>query len=126
VKSVLVISDRDNVATALVALEAGARLELQGRPVIVRDPIPAGHKVAIAAIAAGEPVIKYGSPIGVASADIEPGTHVHTHNVASNRGRGDLASSDASSAQRLAEPAGDAGMSLSDAEQLPASGTKRV
>ena len=36
-------------------------------------------------------VIKYGSPIGVATATIPPGAHVHTHNVASARGRGDLA-----------------------------------
>ena len=106
-KSVLVISDRDNVATALVALEAGVRVELKGTAVTVNEAIPAGHKVAIAAIAAGAPVIKYGSPIGVAAADIEPGMHVHTHNVASNRGRGDLASSGSSPAQRLAEPAGD-------------------
>ena len=43
-------------------------------------------------IAVGEPVIKYGSPIGIATSDIQPGAHVHTHNVASTRGRGDLAS----------------------------------
>ena len=111
-KSVLVISDRDNVATALVALDAGTRLDLQGTVVVVRDAIPAGHKVSIAAIAAGEPVMKYGSPIGLASTDIEPGTHVHTHNVASNRGRGDLRQAGDSSVERqrarLAEPAEDA------------------
>jgi hypothetical protein len=35
--------------------------------------------------------VKYGSPIGHASSDIAAGAHVHTHNVASDRGRGDLA-----------------------------------
>ena len=35
-------------------------------------------------------MIKYGSPIGTASAVIAAGAHVHTHNVASSRGRGDL------------------------------------
>ena len=92
---------------------------------MVRDPIPAGHKVAIAAIAAGEAVIKYGSPIGIASSDIEAGRHVHTHNVASNRGRGDVPSSDTSLTQRLAEPA-DAEMSPTDAAQLPSSASKRT
>jgi hypothetical protein len=42
-------------------------------------------------IRAGEVVVKYGSAIGTASADISAGAHVHTHNVASTRGRGDLA-----------------------------------
>jgi len=45
----------------------------------------------VCAIRAGEAVVKYGSPIGTASADIAAGAHVHTHNVASARGRGDLA-----------------------------------
>ena len=88
--SALVISARDNVATALEALEPGHRLEVAGRRVTVRDRIPAGHKVALAAIAIGQEVLKYGSAIGTATADIAEGAHVHTHNVASNRGRGDL------------------------------------
>lgn len=35
--------------------------------------IPAGHKVATAAIAAGEAVVKYGQPIGIATVDIAVG-----------------------------------------------------
>ena len=104
-RSVLVISDRDNVATALEALEPGHALDVRGAKIVVRDPIPRGHKVALAAIAPGEPVMKYGSPIGLASAAIVPGGHVHTHNVASSRGRGDLEAPAAAPAQpRLAEP----------------------
>lgn len=91
-RAALVISERDNVATALEPLEPGRVLELQNRRVTVREPIGPGHKLAIRAIAAGEPVLKYGSPIGLATADIQPGAHVHTHNVSSTRGRGDLAS----------------------------------
>lgn len=105
-KSVLVISDRDNVATALEALEPGRRLEIRDTTVVVLDAIPRGHKIALAAIATGKPVIKYGSPIGLASADIEAGGHVHTHNVSSSRGRGDLATPPAGQA-RLAEPPDD-------------------
>lgn len=89
-KAALVITERDNVATALEALEPGRRLELDGHRVTVAEAIGSGHKIALRAIAAGEAVIKYGSPIGVASADIPAGAHVHTHNVASSRGRGDL------------------------------------
>ena len=86
---VIAISDQDNVATALEALEPGRVLEIAGQQVTVGAPIPRGHKIALRAIRAGEAVIKYGSPIGTATADIAPGTHVHTHNVESRRGRGD-------------------------------------
>ena len=101
-KAALVISERDNVATALHALEPGSPLEIEGTSLTVREPIPSGHKIALRDIAAGEAVVKYGSPIGVATVPIAAGAHVHTHNVASSRGRGDLASPPA--APRLAEP----------------------
>jgi hypothetical protein len=87
---VLTISDRDNVAVALEPLEKGCVVEAAGRQIAVRDPVPAGHKIALAGIAIGEPVVKYGSPIGLATAEIMEGQHVHTHNLASTRGRGDL------------------------------------
>ena len=105
-KAALVISDRDNVATALEPLAAGRRLELGEYLVTLLEDVPSGHKVALRAIAAGQPVVKYGSSIGLASADIAAGAHVHTHNLACSRGRGDLAAAprqDEPSA-RLAEP----------------------
>ena len=43
-----------------------------------------GHKYALRDIAKGENVIKYGNPIGHATADIKAGEHVHTHNVKTN------------------------------------------
>ena len=89
-KSVLIISERDNVGTALVRIEAGQAVEGGGAALVVQQTIPAGHKVALRAIAVGENVTKYGAPIGTATAPIPAGTHVHTHNVASARGRGDL------------------------------------
>ena len=111
-KSVLVISERDTVATALVDLEPGTVLEITGTIVTVREPIGAGHKVAITPIRAGDPVVKYGSPIGVAIADIQPGAHVHTHNLASTRGRGDLGTrsgDDAAAGVRVAAEPDDTG-----------------
>ena len=107
--AVIVISDADNVATALEALDAGRVLPELGA-VTVREPIPRGHKVAVRPIAAGGPVLKYGSPIGVATADIPVGAHVHTHNVASARGRGDLPAQGAVGTDgRVAEPPDDKG-----------------
>jgi altronate dehydratase len=104
VKPALVISERDNVATALEVLEPGRQLVFGPLEVTIREVIPHGHKVAIVAIASGAPVIKYGSPIGLASAEIPAGAHVHTHNVASSRGRGDLGPTATGPEPRLAEP----------------------
>ncbi|MCL2365145.1 MAG: altronate dehydratase family protein [Defluviitaleaceae bacterium] len=42
------------------------------------------HKIALAPIKADEQVIKYGYPIGTATADIPEGAHVHTHNMRTN------------------------------------------
>jgi len=89
-----VISERDNVATALEPLSPGQIIDVDGRGVVVREAIANGHKIALTRIAAGEAVLKYGNPIGTATIDIEAGTHVHVHNVASERGRGDLMSVD--------------------------------
>jgi altronate dehydratase len=114
VNAVLVISGRDNVATALEPLEAGRTVTVKNATVVVAEAIPRGHKIALRAIRSGDAVIKYGSPIGTASCDIEPGAHVHTHNVASSRGRGDLGpaaptgsvnqSGDVAKTARIAEP----------------------
>jgi altronate dehydratase len=100
----IVITSRDNVATALEALEPGRTLDLAGVMMTVAQPIPRGHKVAIRSIAAGEPVLKYGSTIGTATVDIAAGSHVHTHNLASARGRGDLHREAQADEPRIAEP----------------------
>ena len=105
---VIVISAADNVATALEALSPGSVLTGVGS-VTVRDAIPRGHKVAVRPIPAGSSVMKYGSPIGVAMVDIPAGAHVHTHNVSSARGRGDLPRHDGGADGRIAEPPDDKG-----------------
>jgi altronate hydrolase len=71
----------DNIAVARVPIAAGQELRLDGVAVTAEDSIPAGHKVALRAIAAGESVIRYGQLMGRARMRIEPGRHVHTHNV---------------------------------------------
>jgi altronate dehydratase len=92
VNAVIVISERDNVATALESIDRGREVRAGTAIVVAAEAIPRGHKLAVRVIRAGEAVVKYGSPIGTASVDIAVGAHVHTHNVASSRGRGDLAS----------------------------------
>ena len=48
--------------------------------------IETGHKVALCDIAQGENVIKYGFPIGHATAPIRAGEQVHTNNLKTNLG----------------------------------------
>lgn len=86
----LVIHPQDNVAVALRDLAPGDALEMaEGTPqpaIIAQEAIPFGHKVALAPITNGATVIKYGESIGLATADIQPGEHVHVHNLRSVRG----------------------------------------
>ena len=79
--SLLKIDPRDDVAVALAPLAAG---EPVADGVTAQADIPAGHKVALRAIAAGGDVRKYGWPIGHATVAIAPGDHVHSHNLATN------------------------------------------
>lgn len=85
----IVIHERDNVATALIALASGAKVRLESRgrteSIPLASDIPMGHKFSLRDIAKGQPVIKYGEPIGEAAADIRRGEHVHVHNVVSGQ-----------------------------------------
>lgn len=72
----------DNVAIARVPIPAGVELEFEGFSVKTLDAIPAGHKVALRSIAAGEMVERYGQAIGRAREPIPAGRHIHTHNLA--------------------------------------------
>lgn len=80
VSAVIRLNENDNVVVARAELLPGASIE--GGNVTARSAIPAGHKVATAPIAQGEPVRKYNQIIGFASQPIEPGQHVHSHNLA--------------------------------------------
>jgi len=79
--SLLKIDPRDDVAVALAPLAPG---EAVAEGVVAREEIPAGHKVALRAIAKGQDVRKYGWPIGHALTDIAAGDHVHSHNLATS------------------------------------------
>lgn len=75
----------DNVAVTLSDLAAGRVVTVGEARLTLRENVPFGHKLALTDIAAGQPVIKYGQPIGMASEDIPAGAHVHTHNLRSAR-----------------------------------------
>jgi altronate hydrolase len=72
----LKLNPKDNVIVAVDPVSPG----IKAQDVAAAGRIPRGHKMAIRAIAKGEPVLKFGQIIGFATEDIAPGTHVHTQN----------------------------------------------
>src|SRR3954466_6770519 len=81
---VIRLHPEDGVLIARSSLMPGVEV---AKGVVTTERIPAGHKVAIRAIAPGEPVRRYGQIIGFATQPIAPGQHVHTQNC----GMGDFA-----------------------------------
>ena len=73
------LNPADDVVIACRELEAGTNLVAED--VVVAERIPAGHKVATRAIAQGAPVRRYNQIIGFATQAIQPGRHVHVHNL---------------------------------------------
>ncbi len=82
----IILSEKDNVATALRDIPKGVyALPSSGmrETITASQDIPAGFKVALSPIKAGDRVYKYGYAIGVATKLIRPGDSVHVHNMAS-------------------------------------------
>jgi len=83
----VILSDKDNVATALVDLPAGDYLLGSGAgeaAIAVPEDIKAGFKLALSDIRKGESIYKYGYVIGLATEDIAKGEYVHVHNLISS------------------------------------------
>ncbi|MFB2864353.1 UxaA family hydrolase [Aeromonas sp. MdU4] len=83
-QAVIRIHPTDNVLVSLRDLTAGEVIEYQGSTLTLGPPLARGHKIALAPLAQGDPIIKYGLPIGHATTTIAPGEHVHHHNLATN------------------------------------------
>ncbi|MHC4581948.1 MAG: UxaA family hydrolase, partial [Planctomycetota bacterium] len=83
----VILSDKDNVATALVDLPAGDYVLGSGADeavITVDQDIRAGFKVALSNIGKGERIYKYGYIIGLATEDVAKGDCVHVHNLISS------------------------------------------
>ena len=71
----------DNICVASEDLQSGDCVMVDEETVTVQQAIKMGHKVAIASVASGEAVRKYGQIIGFATQEIGPGDWVHSHNL---------------------------------------------
>ena len=87
-KSFIKINPSDNVAVALVPLSKGTVIELDGITLTLTEDIMQGHKFSLKNLKPGDSIIKYGNPIGHATAEIPAGSWIHTHNL--KTGLGDL------------------------------------
>ena len=81
-KVAMLVNKDDNVICAIENIEKGemAYVALIDEGVVANEFIKQGHKIARRDIAKGEPVIKYGTTVGLAKCDIHKGDWVHDHN----------------------------------------------
>lgn len=92
----LQIHEKDNVAVAVADCQGNIPISVQApssRPsftLLSIEDIKFGHKIALEEINSGDIVIKYGRPIGRATANILKGGLVGVRNIEGLRGRGDL------------------------------------
>lgn len=77
----LKIHPHDKVAVALKPLSAGDVIVIDGTKITLLDDIPQGHKFSLCPLSENEPVIKYGSPIGMMKTSVQSGSWIHTHNM---------------------------------------------
>ncbi len=81
-KDFIKIHENDNVIVALREIAQGEEISaISSVNLVARETIPAGHKMAIKDISAGDDIIKYGFRIGYAKEDIKAGQWVHVHNI---------------------------------------------
>lgn len=82
--NIVVLAEGDNVGVAVKEIaSAESAHSASGQSVVAGEPIPLGHKIALKPIARGEKIVRFGVPVGLATADIAAGRLVHVHNVAS-------------------------------------------
>lgn len=92
----IMLHEKDNVAVAVddcakaVTIMVQTPALTQPFEVMTAEAIQFGHKIALTSIDKGEIVIKYGRPIGRATANLITGGLIGVHNIEGLRGRGDL------------------------------------
>lgn len=87
--SLITIHPDDTVAIAIEAIAAGQAVSWGETTVHLRSDIPKGHKVALQDHQPGDPVTKYGHPIGRITEAVAAGDHIHSHNLSTALGAGD-------------------------------------
>lgn len=108
-KRAVILDQFDSVANAIEDIEPGDMVSVSpsnGETIRAVEKIPFGFKIARWDIEKDKQILKYGQVIGISTLSIKKGECVHIHNVAGNRGRGDL--------PRAAGSAGSTGLAVSE------------
>ena len=80
----LKINPADNVVVAITDLKAGEVIKEGNIEIILKEDVPAGHKVTLKNFSAGENVIKYGYPIGHVRHQVEAGRWINENQIQTN------------------------------------------
>ena len=83
-RTYLKINRADSVVVCLDAMKKGDVVEVDGKSITLNQDTPAGHKVLIVDAPEGTDIIKYGYPIGHATADLKAGDWVNENNLKTN------------------------------------------
>ena len=84
----LMINPADSVVCVLEHANRGDTVRTpSGEEITLAEDVEFAHKVCIRDLKAGEPVIKYGEPIGYMLTDVPSGTWIHRHNMGCDRGK---------------------------------------
>lgn len=80
----VLLNKADNVFICCQALNAGEIICIDKQNINIINQIDVGHKIAKEDIKQGQKIVRYGVPIGSATADIKIGEHIHLHNMKSD------------------------------------------
>ena len=82
--NMVVTAPGDNVGIATRDIASGeCARALGGRELTASQRIPQDHKIVLVDIEPDASIVRYGVPVGVATAAVATGCLVHVHNVAS-------------------------------------------
>lgn len=80
----LKINPADNVVVAISDLKAGEIINEGNNQIVLKEDVPAGHKVTLKDFTEGENVIKYGYPIGHVRCNVEAGRWINENQIQTN------------------------------------------
>ena len=81
----LIIDPRDNVGIVLEQVYPGDVIDFGDLKITAIEEISLPHKVALKDFAVDDYVYKYGEVIGYITAEAPRGSHIHVHNLDSER-----------------------------------------
>ena len=76
--NIIKLNEKDNIGIAPMDIPQNININYGIRSI---NNIPYGHKISLKKIKSGDFIFKYGQIIGISNKNIEPGEHVHSHNM---------------------------------------------